>query len=214
MTMIASVLHLERKDIRSLRITDLYSLHRVVFSLYEDVRDDEAKVRGQNSGILFADQGGDARGRRILMLSDRPPSQNVEGQYGQVRSNPIPDDFLDHSLYRFKVIVNPTRRDSASRKLLPVKGRESIGAWFCERAQASWGFCTPAEQLQVGEVSVQQFKDKRQNEVTICQAHVEGLLTVTDRAQFQRSFIQGIGRARAFGCGLLQIVPASQNPFA
>lgn len=58
MNMIASVLHLDRKAVKVLRITDPYSLHRVVYSLYEDARDAGQKNISQTSGILFADQGG------------------------------------------------------------------------------------------------------------------------------------------------------------
>lgn len=127
---------------------------------------------------------------------------------------PFPERFLEYERYGFKVIINPTRRDSASRKLLPVKGREAVAEWFAERAPASWGFAVTAETLQVGRIDVQQFKDKTQRMVTLAQAHVSGQLQVTDRAQFQKSFTQGIGRGRSFGCGLLQIVPLLDSPFA
>ena len=214
MSMIASVLQLDRRAVKALRITDAYSLHRVVYSLYADVRDTESKVGSKPSGILYADQGGDYHGRRILLLADRSPAEAVEGQYGQVLSKPIPEHFLEHSLYRFKVIVNPTRRDSASRKLIPVRGREAIAQWFIERAEQSWGFSVPPEQLQVDKIDVQRFNDKHQRPVTIAQAHVKGLLTVVDPQRFNISFTQGVGRGRAYGCGLLQIVPVLDNPFA
>lgn len=214
MSMIASVLHLDRKAVKALRITDPYSLHRVVYSLYEDLRSSADKNASQTSGILFADQGGDFSGRQILLLANRMPAESIDGQYGQVQSTPIPDGFLDYPHYSFKVIINPTRRDSASRKLVPVKGRDAICQWFCERAEQSWGFCVPSESLQAGKVEVLNFKDKRQNPVTICQAHLQGQLTITDPEKFRNSFTQGIGRARTFGCGLLQIVPFIDNPFA
>jgi CRISPR system Cascade subunit CasE len=213
MSMVASVLHLDRKAVKSLRITDPYSLHRVVYSLYDDVRTPEQKSASETSGILFADQGGDFSGRRILLLADRSPADSIDGLYGQVQSKAIPDDFLSHACYRFKVIVNPTRRDSASKKLVPVKGREAIGLWFTERASESWGFKVIPEHLQIDKVEVLRFKDKNQNPVTICQAHVQGQFSVTDHELFRRSFSQGIGRARAFGCGLLQIIPMIDNPF-
>lgn len=214
MRLIASVLHLDRQASKALRITDPYSLHRVVYSLYEDVRSEEEKSASQTSGILYADQGGDFQSRRILLLADRMPAECIDGQYGQVQSKPIAESFLGHDRYRFKVIVNPTRRDSASRKLLPVKGRETIAEWFCERALQSWGFRVSREHLQVDRVDVLRFKDKQQQPVTLAQAHVQGQLEVTDRAQFHNSFARGIGRARTFGCGLLQIVPLLDNPFA
>ena len=214
MSLVASVLQLDRVASKALRITDPYSMHRVVYSLYEDVRSEDAKDAGQTSGILFADQGGDFHGRRILLLANREPANSIDGQYGSVQSKPIADGFLGHAHYRFKVVVNPTRRDNASRKLMPVKGREAIAEWFCQRGPQSWGFRASPEHLQVDRVDVLQFKDKRLHPVTLAQAHVQGRLEVTDSDLFHKSFASGIGRGRAFGCGLLQIVPVIDNPFS
>ncbi len=211
MSMTASVLQLDRRASQALRISDPYSLHRVVYSLYEDIRDEEAKNSSQTSGILFADQGGTFDCRRVLLLANREPASCVEGQYGQVESKLVPDSFLDFEKYRFKVIVNPTRRDSKSRKLIPVKGRSELGMWFCERAEKSWGFRVLPHQIQVNAVRVLNFKGKKGRDVTIAQAHVQGSLEVIDREIFRKSFNQGIGRARAFGCGLLQIQPLVQS---
>lgn len=214
MKLIASVLHLSRADIQALKITDAYSLHRTVYSLYPDIRSEAEKADSQSSGILFADQGGDFQHRKILLLANRPPAERLEDGYGEVQSRPIPDDFLSHRHYRFKVIINPTRRENSSGKIKPVKGRDVIGQWFLQRAPQSWGFAASTEHLQIDKVQVLQFKDKAQRPVTLAQAHVQGQLTVTDPIQFARSFAQGIGRGRAFGCGLLQIVPLLDNPFA
>lgn len=113
MNLTASVLQLNRTAVQALRVTDAYSLHRVVYSLFDDVRSDAEKAASHTSGILYADQGGDFQHRTILLLSDRPPAPHIDGRYGTVRSRPIAEDFLAHPRYRFKVIVNPTRRDSA-----------------------------------------------------------------------------------------------------
>lgn len=213
MNMVASVLHLDRRSVKALRITDAYSLHRLVYSLYPDIRDEEQKLASTPSGILYADQGGDYHGRKILMLSNREPRTTVDGLHGDVVSKPIPDNFLDHEHYQFKVIVNPTRRDSSSRKLVAVRGREDVAQWFIERAMASWGFEVPARQLQVNNIEVLRFKDKNQRKVTIGQAYVQGVMRVTNESRFTDSFTRGIGRGRAYGCGLLQIVPVIENPF-
>ena len=131
-----------------------------------------------------------------------------------MRSKIIPIDFLDHARYRFKVIVNPTRRGSASGKLVPVKGRDAVAAWFAERGPTSWGFSVSPEHLQVDRIEVLRFKDKAARPVTLAQAHVQGQLEVADPEQFRHSFASGIGRGRSFGCGLLQVVPLLDNPFA
>jgi len=213
MKLLASVLCLDRQAVKALHITDPYSLHRVVYSLFQDVRNETEKSSSQASGILYADLGGNFNGREVLLISDREPASKVDGLYGFVQTRPIPEDFLDHKKYRFKVVVNPTRRDNASRKLVPVRGRDEVARWFMQKSSSAWGFLASAESLQVDRVDVLQFKDKHQSSVTIAQAHIQGQLTVTDRELFHRSFRTGIGRGRAFGCGLLQIIPIVDDPF-
>ena len=214
MNLTASVLHLDRTAVKALRITDPYSLHCVVYSLYEDQRDDAGKAESQSSGILYADQGGDFNGRKILLLANRLPAFAIDGRYGTVHSRAIPDDFLEYDRYRFKVIINPTRRDNASRKLVPIKGRDAIAQWFLEKSVKNWGFDATSLHLQVDRIQVLQFKDKSQRLVTLAQAHIQGQLRVTDRDKFRSAFSNGMGRGRAFGCGLLQIVPLTETFFA
>lgn len=209
----ASVLHLDRQAIKQLKITDPYSLHRVVYSLFEDVRSEQEKQAGMPSGILYADQGGDFMGRKILLLSNRLPAANVADNHGRVESKEIPAGFLNADRYRFKTMVNPVRRKNATGQLAPVKGREAICDWFCERVQMSWGFTVNKENLQVDGVDVLSFKGKNQRSITIGRATLRGVLQVKDRERFITSFSCGIGRGRAFGCGLLQIVPQEFNPF-
>lgn len=223
MNLIASVLHLSRRDIKALRVTDPYSLHRVVYSLFDDVRTEAEKAQSISSGILYADQGGNFQGRRILILSNRPPAagvppreeaaaeENPGNRCGQVESKDLPEAFLDHSQYRFQVTINPTRRDSATRKLIPIRGRPEVADWFLKRAEVSWGFAPSAPHLLVSRLEVLQFKEKRSRKVTLAQAHLQGVLRVTNRSLFQQSFAQGIGRGRSFGCGLLQLAPLSKT---
>ena len=210
MTQYASVLRLDRAAVKALKVTDLYSLHRVVYSLFEDVRSEAEKRSSQSSGIQWADKGGDHQARHILILSNREPKPCA---YGRLESKTLPAMFLDHQHYRFGVTLCPTRRDSKSRKLVPVIGRDAIADWFCERAPVSWGFAVDRERLQVGDVTVQSFKGKQGVPVTLQQATLSGFLSVEDRPLFQESFRGGIGRGRSFGCGLLQIVPIIENPF-
>ncbi len=207
--MIAGVLRLSRADIKALKITDAYSLHRVVYDLFEDVRSEEEKRASKASGILYADKGGDFSHRQILFLANRMPQQPQHGELGKLI--PIPDDFLQHERYRFVVTVNPTKREKASKRLVPIRGREAVAEWFMAKAPDAWGFSVDSSSLQVLKLTVREF-DKQGHAVTQGQASLQGVLTVTDRSRFITSFQQGIGRGRAFGCGLLQIVPMV-NPF-
>lgn len=206
--MIASILTLSRKDVNALRITDDYSLHRVIYSLFEDVRSEAEKQSSIPSGILFADKGGDAKGRKILILSDRAPRQSA---YGEVISRPVPDEFLQHPFYKFEVTLNPTRRENKSGKRVPIKTREQVAAWFGGKSLSSWGFSVEPARLDVRMLPVMQFNKQDNRPVTHGVASVSGMLRVENRAIFIESFKKGIGRGRAFGFGLLQIEPLKDD---
>ena len=214
MTLFASVLTLNRADVQALQITDPYSLHRVVYSLFEDVRTQDEKAGAVRSGILYAEREGNAKERCIVMLSDRLPSASAVtrhgGSAGTVRSQALPLKFLEHERYHFKVVVNPTRRDNATKKLVPIRLHSEIENWFSSRGAKNWGF--EATSLAIERVDVLRFSGKNQQALTLSHAHIGGQLLVTDRSLFQQSFAQGLGRNSAFGCGLLQLVPAT-NPF-
>ena len=201
--MIASILRLGPKDIKTLRITDDYSLHRVVYSLFEDRRTEAEKSASVPSGFLYADKGGDSNGRLILLLSDREP---LKPEHGMLESKPVDEKFLAFDRYRFDVLINPTKRDNKSRKIIALRDRDEIAEWFINKAPASWGFTVYSATLQVKILQVKQFV-KQTHSVTHGGAELTGELEVVDRSLFIKSFQQGIGRGKAFGFGLLQIAP-------
>lgn len=206
--MIAGALRLNRQEIKALKIIDDYSLHRVIYSLFADTRTAEQKQSHLPSGFLYVDKGGDFHGRHILFVSDREPQiTNI----GELQTRPIPEQFLHYATYRFEVIINPTKRDKNTGKTLPIKGRQQIASWFLAKSIASWGFSVEAESLQVGHLDVKQFGGKNGHSLTMASARLQGLLQVLDREKFIGSFKRGIGRGRAFGFGLLQIVPVSSS---
>jgi len=204
----ASVLRLSRADQNTLKIKDAYGLHKVVYGLFDDIRSDAEKQGSPPSGIVYADKGGDFNTRQVLMLSNREPHQTP--QFGKVQTTPIQSRFLAHERYVFEVIVNPGKRDNQTGKIVPIRGREAIAQWFLERALQSWGFRVHPDNLQTDKISVQVF-EKSGKTITHGSATLKGELAVIDRDRFRHSFTQGIGRGRAFGFGLLQIVPLTGN---
>jgi CRISPR system Cascade subunit CasE len=201
--MIASLLTLTRADIKALGLKDAYSLHRIIYDLYEDVRSTQEKQTSTPSGILYVDKGGDWQSKRILMLADRPPRIP---QHGRIESRSIHDNFLQHDQYAFEVRINPSKRDKSTGKIVAIHSSDAIKKWFIHKAPDSWGFNLAPEKLQIQNISVQTF-EKKNHKITQGSASLIGQLTVLNRDRFAQSFRQGIGRGRAFGFGLLQIVP-------
>lgn len=203
--MIATQLTLSHADTIALKITDAYSLHRVVYDLFEDVRSNAEKCASIPSGIIYVDKGWKANFRKILILSDRFPKSPI---YGNLKSQIIPDSFLSHQHYLFEIVINPTKRDSKTGKTVAVVGNEAVGEWFSSKAEQSWGFTIVEDSLRVEKIDVQKFS-KSNHQITQSSARLLGELCVVDKEKFIKSFKQGIGRGRAFGFGFLQIVPSN-----
>ncbi len=193
--MIASVYSLDRAACQKLGIRDAYGVHKAVYSLFP-------QREGETRDFLYADKGGDVRGRIILILSDRPPETPAQGT---LATKDIPERFLEHDLYGFEVTLNPTKRDSKTGKTVAILGKDALHAWLLEKAP-KLGFSVDAATLEVRRVGVVRYT-KDGATCTHNTATFVGKLTVTDREQFKKSFKQGIGRAKSFGFGLLQIVP-------
>jgi CRISPR system Cascade subunit CasE len=203
--MFATLLHLSVQDMARLRIKDAYGIHRVVYDLFDLVRDSATKEgQAASSGILYADRGMKKGRREILIVSDRSPRQ---APCGNLETREIPEKLLNFPSYRFEITINPVKRESASGKLVPLRTREAIGEWFAVKAPG-WGFKLATGHLEVQSMDVACFEKKGQR-VTLGQATLTGLLHVCDAARFAQSFMRGIGRGKAFGCGLLQIVPTT-----
>jgi CRISPR system Cascade subunit CasE len=193
--MIATVWRLSRSDCKILRVTDPYSIHRIVYSLFP-------KKEGKSRNFLFADKGGTFNERVILILSEEQPERPA---YGELLSKEIPKSFLHQDHYGFEVVINPTIRDSKTGRIIPVRGRDSLLQWFTQKS-STYGFIVDKDSLSVSETNIIRFK-KDSKEVILGKAKFTGKLTVIDRELFIKSFSNGLGRAKGFGFGLLQIVP-------
>ena len=199
-----SLIEISASDVHKLKITDAYSLHRVVYSLFDDKRSDAEKSSSIGSGILFCEIAPSSSVRRVLVISDREPINDAP--LSSMVTKAISPDLFGCECYRFDVVMNPTSRNSASKKLIPIKGAEAIKTWFIERTENNWGFACDVESVEARVLPVQKFV-KDSMTVTNNAARITGVLRVVDKEKFQSSFYQGLGRGRAFGFGLLQIVP-------
>lgn len=73
--------------------------------------------------------------------------------------------------------------------------------WLAERAE-SWGFRLPAEP-EVGAYRQHALPKEKGRSIRFSSVDYEGLLEVSDPGRLIETLAQGIGRAKAFGCGLL-----------
>jgi CRISPR system Cascade subunit CasE len=194
----AATLHLSqlvipyRDAIGRLRIRDIYDWHQRIWDFFPG-RD------GDQRDFLFrVDRLEEAF--RLLVLSQLQPVPPDWCDKGTLQVKPVPESFLAHSRYTFRLRANPTKKLYGRR--VALKG-EDLSAWM-ERKAAASGFVLEA--LGVNELGRACFQ-RSGREGILAVVEFEGVLAVTDREQFRSAVINGIGSAKAFGFGMLMLLP-------
>lgn len=128
--------------------------------------------------------------------------------------------------WHFKLTANPVRsvkRGEAGRAtrgtVSPHLTVEQQERWLISRASA-WGFHVPentlgALEVRVGERHTASFArrseggdgGRRRDRVAITRASYEGQLEILDADALRLALTAGMGRAKAYGCGLMTLAP-------
>lgn len=103
--------------------------------------------------------------------------------------------------YRFRLRANPTVCRYGKRRGLV--GDDAQLAWLLKQG-SRYGF-QPESVLITGTEELKAFKERRP--VSLRAVTYEGLMVCTDMKLFESALLQGIGRGKAFGLGLLSIAP-------
>ncbi|MFD1485326.1 type I-E CRISPR-associated protein Cas6/Cse3/CasE [Lacticaseibacillus baoqingensis] len=156
----------------------------------------------------------------LLVVSENRPDLDQLAAFGVPGTAEVKDyePFLaslhDGQRLRFRLTANPTYSVSQSGKargrVYPHVTAEQQSQWLSARAEKA-GFTlstageTPSFTI-VGR-SYPILRRKQGRAVRISRVTYEGRLTVTDIAQFQQTLRSGIGRERAYGMGMMTVIP-------
>jgi CRISPR system Cascade subunit CasE len=122
--------------------------------------------------------------------------------------------------FRFRLVANPTRDvkipeegGRCKERRIELVGAESLYDWLLRKGELH-GFrllqcqTAPVPNTTIGQLS--RIEGNRKGaKLTIAAVQFDGMLEVTDLERFREAILSGIGRARAYGCGLLSIAPAN-----
>jgi CRISPR system Cascade subunit CasE len=116
-------------------------------------------------------------------------------------------------VWQFRLCANPTRNSSTDKD--EKSGRGKVFAHVTQDQQKQWllkraencGFLLDENAFNVVHTQWLKFSkgQKDSNKVTLHMVTFEGILTVSDVERFRQSLLSGIGREKAYGCGLLTI---------
>jgi CRISPR system Cascade subunit CasE len=118
------------------------------------------------------------------------------------------DQIVPRSLWQFRLIANATVARQGARHGLT---RESdLIAWLLRRheqlgARLATDRTPTFTARDLGDIQGR----RRTNRITIRQASFDGVLEAADAAALKQAVLNGVGRARAYGCGLLSLAPVN-----
>ncbi|MGO2723394.1 MAG: type I-E CRISPR-associated protein Cas6/Cse3/CasE [Lactobacillus sp.] len=163
----------------------------------------------------------------LLVLSENRPDQVRLGQYGV----PVTvvtkeyDHFLDqlhnHQIVQFRLTANPTHRSSnTGDKKSHIFAHVTVGQqkqWLIAKAKNS-GFVLTKKQVKTEMLDNQWNFDivnrdwpilarKHTHVIRLSRVTFEGELEITNVEQFKLTLVKGIGREKAFGMGLMTVIP-------
>ena len=115
--------------------------------------------------------------------------------------------------YHFKLTANPTRTvtdtNGKKRRKAEIGPRNQL-QWLVSRGEdmgADFGSSADEATAMVTRSQKLNFPNKG-NRITVISCTYEGTLKVTDPKKLQQVLTEGVGRAKAYGCGLLTLAPA------
>jgi CRISPR system Cascade subunit CasE len=165
----------------------------------------------------------------VLILSNRLPNLSYAAEQICDR-NEITEDSKNYDktlekirngdIYRFRLRANPVRktRDKNGEKernitsaILSPNGSgentQSQKKWLLNRAE-SLGFSTTEDTFQIVRTEWININKQNNRPFHFKAAEFEGILTVTDADLFKHTLEFGIGREKAYGCGMMTVIKA------
>lgn len=107
------------------------------------------------------------------------------------------DLIRDHGRYRFVIDANPVKTHDGRRTPIRQPGQQL--EWLRNRLTQAGA---DADNISILTNQVSVFKH-RNNDITLQKTRFAGTLTITDANRLRKTMLDGIGKSKAYGCGLL-----------
>lgn len=158
----------------------------------------------------------------LLVLSENEPDFERLEKYGVEKTGTSKnyDNFLDsleegmkakfriklNTVRAYKDKKNPTKRG----RIMPVPS-DKLNEFLIDKAARN-GFEVKPDELRISKIETEYFmhidKDEtKKSRKKIISATYEGVLKITDLEKFKEALTSGIGKKKAYGCGLVTIIP-------
>jgi CRISPR system Cascade subunit CasE len=195
------------KDLNSLE-----AYHNWVERLFPD----EIKQRERSRKLWRIDKLGEKE--YLLVVSERIPDLKAMSLYGieNTAESKCYDTFLQRlekgHVLRFKVTLNPVVSRSTG-KLSGKRGRvfphitvDQKMKYLKDRAVKN-GFLLEDDDFYISDSRYDILKRKGNRAIKVSRVSYEGKLVIDDALLFRKLLANGLGKKKAYGCGLMTVIP-------
>lgn len=158
----------------------------------------------------------------ILVSEDKPNLAKLVNKFGPQSNKtgwesadylPFLDNLKKEQQWHFRLSANPAR--AVLDKNSPRGTRGKVRAHVTPEQQIKWlldkdesiGVEFNTQSLQIFDSNWVRFKKRSGSRVIFRKVTYEGLLIIKDTTLLRKKLTQGIGRQKAYGCGLLTLAP-------
>ena len=198
-------------------LSDSQALHQRVMSLLPD----SLGTTGRHDTATLHRIDRTSDGTIHLLIQTSLPALDLSGLPDAYTSHPprtlnldaIHERLQTGIAVRYAVTANPTRnlhRPGQRGKRVPISGYPNVAAWWHNKA-ASIGLDIDDRPPMINPAPHPRGHKDGQR-VTHRAYRIEGIAAVTDATALRRSLLDGIGPGKAYGLGLLTVLPVPDRP--
>ena len=182
-------MYLSKISLRSLPA----SVHRLVMRGFPSTEHDSPRAKW---GILYRVEPSGV----VLVQSAIEPDWSAVAPPESVSIRLLSPKINIGQVYAFRIAINPVVVQRGRRVPVPVED------WLAKRDLGA--------ELDIAHVDYSRITDTSGDghRVTLSVARVEGVLKVADTGRLQEVLTKGVGKSRAYGCGMLSIAPTLSTP--
>ncbi|WP_328982857.1 type I-E CRISPR-associated protein Cas6/Cse3/CasE [Streptomyces mirabilis] len=209
---------LRHRDVRR-DLASAVGMHHRLMMLFPD---DLGPTARNTLGVLFRieDTAGPARSPQILLQSrEHPDPSRLPAGYGTTTTKDISAliSLLKNGLaVRYRIDANPvrkpghtTRAATGAKAVIPLSGTDADDWWARQAEERSGLKLTSTHTTPLTAARGERHQDK--HHIRHTRTRFEGTAIVTDHTTLQQRILEGIGRGKSYGCGLLSLAPLT-NP--
>lgn len=196
-------------------------LHGAVESCFENTG--EHISESNKSRRLWRVDGVKGQCCLLVVSAELPDFSRLAAQYGPqgLQSSgqskaygPFLSRLVEGQNWHFRLRANPVRsvmeeqgsRGKVTAHVTPNQQKE----WLLKRA-AGHGFSLDSTRFEVVHSQWHRFDKRGGRQVSLRTATFEGVLSILDPDTFRTALTEGIGRAKAYGCGLMTLAPVPES---